>query len=143
MGPIQLKLEEGNNLYQCWDASRNFEIKDFNGNHEGLRKYVETWIQTPPKIVMFQLNRVSYDYNNSKLIKNNSRFQFDKIIYIDLYLEKNMKKAYDYNKKLEKMKDDLKMLNDTKQQYKQQDQIENDVQINLIKAFETCENVLR
>lgn len=97
MGPIQLKLEEGNNLYQCWDASRNFEIKDFNGNHEGLRKYVETWIQTPPKIVMFQLNRVSYDYNNSKLIKNNSRFQFDKIIYIDLYLEKNMKKAYDYN----------------------------------------------
>lgn len=41
------------------------------------------------------------------------------------------------------MKKDLKILNDTKQQYKQQDQIENDMQINLIKAFETCENVLR
>jgi hypothetical protein len=29
MGPIQLRLEEGNKLYQCWEASRQYEIKDF------------------------------------------------------------------------------------------------------------------
>ena len=64
MGPIQLKLEEGNNLYQCWEATRNYEIKDYIGSEGGMRKFVENWIQTPPKIVMFQLNRVTYDFNN-------------------------------------------------------------------------------
>ena len=77
-------------------------------------KIVETWIRTPPTVMMFQLNRVTYDYQNQKLIKNNSRFQFDPVIYIDLFLEKNMEKAYHNSKKIEKMKQDLKVLKETR-----------------------------
>jgi hypothetical protein len=62
MGPIQLKLEEGSSLYESWQASRNFEIKDFKGDEEGEMKIVETWIRNPPTVIMFQLNRVTYDY---------------------------------------------------------------------------------
>lgn len=50
---------------------------------------------------MFQLNRVNYDFKNQKLVKDNSQFQFDKSIFIDLFLEKNMQKAKLHYEKLE------------------------------------------
>lgn len=57
---------------------------------------------------MFQLNRVNYDFVNQKLVKDNSEFQFDKTIYIDLFLEKNMEKAKLHYENLEKLKSELK-----------------------------------
>jgi len=50
---------------------------------------IETWICRPPNMLMFQLNRVNYDYENKKLVKDNSRFEFDKQIYLDLFLNSN------------------------------------------------------
>lgn len=47
---------------------------------------LETWICRPPNVMMFQINRVNYDYKNQKLVKDNSRFEFDKTIYMDLFL---------------------------------------------------------
>ena len=57
---------------------------------------------------MFQLNRVNYDFVNQKLVKDNSEFQFDKLIFIDLFLEKNMEKAKLHYENLEKLKSELK-----------------------------------
>ena len=42
---------------------------------------------------MFQLNRVNYDIEKQKLVKDNSRFDFDKTIYLDLFLNCNKAKA--------------------------------------------------
>jgi len=47
---------------------------------------LETWICRPPNVMMFQLNRVNYDYNKQKLIKDNGKFHFDKTIYLDEFL---------------------------------------------------------
>ena len=74
MGPIQLRLEEGNKLYQCWEASRQYEIKDYKGDQEEQKKVIETWMCRPPNILMFQLNRVNYDFVKQKLVKDNSEF---------------------------------------------------------------------
>lgn len=42
---------------------------------------------------MFQLNRVTYDYKNMKLIKDNSKFEFDQEIFLDLFLNQNRERA--------------------------------------------------
>lgn len=63
MGPIQLRIDEGK-LYQAWESYRKSEIDGFKGEKEGQRKVLETWICRPPNIMMFQLNRVTYDYKN-------------------------------------------------------------------------------
>ena len=87
MGPVQLQINEGcNKLYQSWEASRKSEVEGFKGDKDGQRKVLETWICRPPNVMMFQLNRVNYDYKNQKLVKDNSRFEFDKTIYLDLFL---------------------------------------------------------
>lgn len=36
--------------------------------------------------MMFQINRVNYDIKNQKLVKDNSKFEFEKTIYLDLFL---------------------------------------------------------
>jgi hypothetical protein len=102
MGPIQLRIEDGcRKLYQSWEASRISEIDGFKGDIEGQRKVLETWICRPPNVLMFQLNRVNYDFKNQKLVKDNSRFEFDKTIYLDLFLNKNKEKAYKHYERLE------------------------------------------
>lgn len=61
MGPIQLRIDEGN-LYQSWEKSRRSEIDGFIGDKPGQIKVLETWICRPPNVLMFQLNRVNFDY---------------------------------------------------------------------------------
>jgi hypothetical protein len=88
MGPVQLRIEEGN-LYHAWEKSRRSEIDGWKGPKPGMKKVIETWICRPPNIMMFQLNRVNYDYRKQKLVKDNSRFDFDKKIYLDEFLNLN------------------------------------------------------
>lgn len=52
MGPIQLRIEEGN-LYQAWEKSRRSDIDGFKGDIEGQKKIIETWICRPPNILLF------------------------------------------------------------------------------------------
>lgn len=92
MGPIQLRVDEGK-LYQAWEAYRRSEVEGYKGDKEGQKKVLETWICRPPNIMMFQLNRVDYDYKNQKLVKDNSKFEFDPVIYLDLFLNQNRHRA--------------------------------------------------
>jgi len=41
---------------------------------------------------MFQFNRVSYDFKQQQLVKNNKRFEFEKVIYADRFLYENKEK---------------------------------------------------
>lgn len=112
MGPIQLRINEGK-LYSSWEASRISEI-------EGTNKVLETWVCRPPNILMFQLNRVNYDFKQSKLIKDNSKFEFDKTIFMDLFLNQNRERAEKHQKELDQMKVDIKILKDSYEQYNAQ-----------------------
>ena len=58
--------------------------------------------------MMFQLNRVQYDMQKQKLVKDNSRFEFDKEIYLELFLNINKESSDKHRAELEKMKIELK-----------------------------------
>ena len=72
-------------------------------------------------MLMFQLNRVNYDFKNQKLVKDNSRFEFDKQIYLDLFLNQNKEQAAKHYEKLDQMRADLRLLKDTYSQYQAKD----------------------
>lgn len=111
MGPVQLLIEEGN-LYQAWETSRISYLDDYVGESKGQRKAIETWICRPPNVMMFQLNRVRFDLNFQREVKDNSKFTFDKEIYLDLFLNKNMERSIEHRKEIESSKQELKKLQD-------------------------------
>jgi hypothetical protein len=47
--------------------------------------------------LIFSLNRVTYDYKTGTAIKNNKKFDFEKIIYADKFMHSNR----DQDKKIE------------------------------------------
>ena len=100
MGPIVLDVSNHSNLYEAWDSSQFEEIEGYNGKENAQSMYFstaarqpkcikETWISELPKCLIFTLNRVTYDQKVGIPIKNNKRFEFDKIIYADKYLLNN------------------------------------------------------
>ncbi len=49
----------------------------------------ENWIRSAPNILFFALQRVQYNIGEGKLVKDLSRFTFDKVIFADRMLEAN------------------------------------------------------
>lgn len=62
---------------------------------------------------MFQLNRVNYDLQKGKLVKDNSKFDFDREIYLDLFLNINKEESDKYRAELMQKKYELKKLKET------------------------------
>lgn len=54
-----------------------------------------------------------------KLVKDNSKFEFDQEIFLDLFLNQNRDRAKDHQQELEKMKQDLKLLKKTYSEYQE------------------------
>ena len=46
---------------------------------------------------MFNLKRVTYDPKVRDLVKNNKRFEFEKVIYADKFLKENKNKDEELN----------------------------------------------
>ena len=101
------------NLYAAWEQSRRSDIDGYKGLSEGQQMKLETWVCRPPNVMMFQLQRVTYDKEKQKLVKENTRFEFDKTIYLDLFLNINKEKAEKHQKYVEKTRSDLKIMKDT------------------------------
>ena len=80
-------------MYHAWEKCRRSEIEGYRGDKEGQKKVLETWICRPPNVMMFQLNRVNYDYRTQKLVKDNSKFDFDQTIYLDEFLNVNKERC--------------------------------------------------
>ena len=121
MGPVQLNLEH-QNLYQAWDQSRRSEIEGFQGLTDMQSYRTETWVCRPPNVLLFQLNRVDYDLKAKKLVKNNQRFEFDKTIFLDLFLNQNKERANKHVEELDQMREDLKLLKESYKKYMEGDQ---------------------
>jgi hypothetical protein len=110
MGPVQVRIEEGN-LYSAWEKSRRSEIDDWEDQKKGQRKTLETWVCQPPNMLMFQINRVGYNNEKQKSVKDNYRFDFDQEIYLDLFLKINRETSDEFHNDLNKK---LEILNDKK-----------------------------
>ncbi len=78
---------------------------------------IESWVCRPPNAVMFQLTRVNFDKENKRLVKNNQKFEFDKTIYMDLFLYQNRDLSSRLSKNLEQMKAELKQLKEVLDRY--------------------------
>ena len=91
-----LKLKHGN-LVDDWQESARSLVDDYKvdkskiiqsevGNEVCIN---ENWIRSAPNILFFALQRVQYNIGESRLVKDLSRFTFDKVIYADRMLEAN------------------------------------------------------
>ncbi|KAJ3436299.1 ubiquitin carboxyl-terminal hydrolase [Anaeramoeba flamelloides] len=71
-----------------------------------------------PKVLIFQLQRVNFDFNSKKMTKDNSVFKFDTEIYLDRFLTKNTQ-LYDLKNKEEKMiKEKIQLLKNDLKEFK-------------------------
>lgn len=101
-GPIQLRAEN-QNLYNAWEKSRESLIQEHEDLKVGQQMSTQTWTCRPPNLQFFQINRVQYDKHLQKPVKNNQKFHFDRTIYMDLFLYKNLDKSERYFQDLKQM----------------------------------------
>mmetsp|Transcript_41259 Transcript_41259/g.62819 ORF Transcript_41259/g.62819 Transcript_41259/m.62819 type:complete len:436 (+) Transcript_41259:878-2185(+) len=102
MGPIQLRVSDGN-LLNAWEKTLVSEIEDYKGEEEGQRKVIETWVCRPPNVLLFQVNRVNYDFKTGNPEKDNRQFDFDKTIFLDMFLNANKDKSKEFIERLEQL----------------------------------------
>ena len=67
-------------------------------------------------MLVFNINRVSYD-KEWRPVKSNNRFDFEKTIYLDMFLEKNKEKAKRLKEEASQLKIDLQKLRNAKAKY--------------------------
>ena len=70
----------------------------------------ESWVKDPPNILIFTLNRVKYDKNALKLVKDFSKFEFDKTIHVDQLLEGNIGRIDGVRERTRRLKQEIKEL---------------------------------
>jgi ubiquitin carboxyl-terminal hydrolase 25/28 len=117
--PIDLKEESlfgqiminptADNIYYGWDDNAFSEIDDFV-THDNMKTKAqqEIWIVKAPNALFLQIQRVTYDTNTNQLKKIMHPIQFDKVIYIDRFLESNKKRSLEIRKQVLVLKDELK-----------------------------------
>ena len=97
------------NIYYGWDDNAFSEIADFVlYDNVKTKAQQETWIVKAPSALFLQIQRVTYDKNTSQLKKITHPIQFDKVIYIDRFLESNKKRSLEIRKQVLIFKDELK-----------------------------------
>ena len=120
MGPIQLRVEN-KNLLNAWDLCRTTQIENYADLHSDQKMKIQNFINRSPGMLTFSVNRLSFDNVRHELVKNNMRFEFEKIIYLDLHMITNREKVEEkaklvskYNEKIRNLKDEIKAKEDDK-----------------------------
>jgi len=72
-------------LWDAWDETLLTEVEGFK-TENNAKCFNETLIKNPPNVLLFLLNRVTFDKNANNLVKNKSKFTFDKTMFIDTFL---------------------------------------------------------
>ena len=108
MGPIQLRVEN-ENLPNAWDLCRTTQIESCAGLRSDQKMEIQNFISRSPGMLTFSVNRVSFD---SGLVKNNMRFEFEKIIYLDLHMITNREKVEKQAHLVSKCKEKIRNLRD-------------------------------
>lgn len=131
-----LDITNFGSLYDAWSSLSVEEIEDFNCKEvaesffqetptgenppAGKTKCVkENWISELPKVLLFTINRVNYNIKSRKLIKNNKRFDFEKLLYADKFLMENRSKDEEINRQISSLRDKQKQYREQLKQYKE------------------------
>lgn len=108
MGPIMVDIEYGR-LMDDWEQSSRTEVSDYKAGKSEVC-INENWIKTPPNILIFTLNRVRYDKQQLKLVKDFKKFEFDKTIHVDQMLEGNIGRIDGVRQRTQRLKTEIKSL---------------------------------
>lgn len=79
----------------------------------------ETWIEQLPKTLMFNLKRVNYDYKVRGLVKNNKRFDFEKVIYADKFLKEKKNKDEELSQQINRYREKQSQIREKLDQFKE------------------------
>lgn len=139
LGPINLDIQANHRIYESWDGSFQTELKDFLKQPD-QRCLQESWILERPQVLFFSLNRVRYNHEQQRIVKCHDNFNFDKVIYADMFLYKNHERASQVREEIEKMKAESKRIREEVRSFQSYN---NDSHLSLMKQFQNCEGYLR
>lgn len=108
MGPVLLDIDNGR-LMDDWEQSCRNEVTDYKAGQSEVC-INETWVKDPPNILIFTLNRVKYDKEQLKLVKDFKKFEFDKTIHVDQLLEGNIGRIDGVRERTRRLKQEIKTL---------------------------------
>lgn len=100
------------NLYSAWDRAWRTSIPDYKISEEtGERCAVSKreFISRSPEMLIFQINRVEYT-EKFEMIKVNDRFDFEKELFVDQFLEKNSQQIIQNERKNQEIEEQLELL---------------------------------
>jgi len=99
-GPIQLNVAH-KGLYSAWEDNIWLRLEDFrNGKGELVTAERQVWITKCPGVLIFQVNRSSYDPEARALRKVHDEFVFEKEVYADMFLLKNKEDSLQIQKRV-------------------------------------------
>jgi ubiquitin carboxyl-terminal hydrolase 25 len=109
-GQVILELDEGD-LYSAWEKNSKSKIKDYRTEQGDIIEAIqETWIESLPIILMFQIRRHFYIGGDTVPIKNNNMFKFPTQLYPDRVLYKNREQAKAIKKQIKNYKNEIKVI---------------------------------
>lgn len=108
MGPIPIDIDNGR-LMDDWEQSSRTEVSDYKAGKQEVC-INESWVKDPPNILIFTINRVKFDKKELKLVKDFSRFEFDKVIHVDQLMEGNIGRIEGVRQRTRRLKTETKIL---------------------------------
>ncbi|CAD8069802.1 unnamed protein product [Paramecium sonneborni] len=114
-------------LPEALDKYMNQSVEYRNDKDEYQQAIKQFWIQSPPQILTFQIQRVEFNkefsnyfiYFLDSLAKINSPFLFEMELYLDRYLLSNQKLARDIQTQNQQMRDKLNKIDKELEQFNQ------------------------
>lgn len=102
---VILDLNNGRDIYESLDQYTELVQLDEFTTPKGFKSKATKIISFKelPPILSFQLQRVDYDADSNKLVKNHSRFEFPKKLYLDRYMTENIKTTLERREILAKL----------------------------------------
>jgi ubiquitin carboxyl-terminal hydrolase 25/28 len=81
-------------LYSAWEETFENVVEGYKPDETHIvDAKQQTWIVELPKVLMFNIGRVTFDKEQNMYSKNNDAFEFEDVIYPDRYLIKNREEA--------------------------------------------------
>lgn len=100
------------NVLSAWNKSWKTEIPDYkidDNKEERCAVTKREFISEFPEMLIFQVNRVEYT-EKFEMVKNNDSFDFETVLYIDQFLEKNSNLILANEAENQKIEDELEGL---------------------------------
>ncbi|KAJ3322272.1 ubiquitin-specific protease ubp2 [Boothiomyces sp. JEL0866] len=110
----QLIVDLEPSLYLALDSY--FSSQEVEYEHPGTIRSLSI-LELPP-ILTFRINRVQYDRSTNRTVKSNSYLSYDKIIYLDRYLDKNQEIVTQKRKQIEIINSEIDKLREPTSQEK-------------------------